>query len=221
MWVLGLVIMIGIFGGILSGRALHRRLGLVDSTARAIIEGDLSRRMPVGPKNDEFDQLAATLNQMLDHIDRLMSSLRHVSADIAHDLRSPLARLRAKLETALHADDPETQRTGIAGALERMDEILRLFSTMLRISEVEAGSLKQWFKPVALAPLIAEIAENYEAPAQESGHSLRLERADDVIVNGSEDLISQAISNLLENGLHHTPPGTAITLKYEKKFFFG
>lgn len=208
----GLVIVIGIVGGILSGRTLHRRLDLVDNTARAIIEGDLTRRMPIGSKDDEFDHLSATLNQMLDHIGRLMNSLRHVSADIAHDLRSPLARLRVKLETALHADDPEEQKAGIADALERLDEILGLFATMLRISEVEAGGVKQWFTPVALAPLIAEMVENYEAAAQESGHGLRFDPMDSLVVNGSEDLIGQAIANLIENGLHHTPPGTCITL---------
>lgn len=208
----GLVIVIGIVGGILSGRALHRRLDLVDNTARAIIEGDLTLRMPIGPHDDEFDHLAATLNRMLDHIGRLMSSLRHVSADIAHDLRSPLARLRAKLETALHTEDPEEQRAGIADALERMDEILNLFATMLRISEVEAGGLKQWFKPVALAPLVNEMVENYEAAAQESGHVLQIGHTEDCVVSGSEDLIGQAIANLIENGLNHSPPGTMINV---------
>ena len=144
----GVVIMIGVVGGILSGRALHRRLSLVHGTARAIIEGDLTRRMPVSPANDEFDQLSATLNQMLDHIGRLMASLRHVSADIAHDLRKPLSRLRAKLETALQVSEPALQNDAIADAIERMDEILGLFATMLRISEIESGGIRQWFKPV-------------------------------------------------------------------------
>lgn len=208
----GLVIVIGIVGGILSGRVLHRRLGLVDTTARAIIEGDLTHRMPIGPKDDEFDHLSATLNQMLDHIGRLMNSLRHVSADIAHDLRSPLARLRAKLEAALHADDPEEQKAGIAAALERMDEILGLFATILRISEVDAGGLKRGFGPVELAPLVAEMVETYEAAAQESGHALQIGCNQDCVVTGSEELIGQAVVNLIENGLNHTPPGTLVTV---------
>lgn len=208
----GLVIVIGIVGGILSGRTLHRRLGLVDNTARAIIEGDITRRMPIGPHDDEFDHLATTLNKMLDHIGRLMGSLRHVSADIAHDLRSPLARLRAKLEAALHTGDPEMQRAGIADALEKMDEILALFATMLRISEVEAGGLKQWFRPVTLGPLVAEMIDNYEATAQESGHVLQIGHAENCVVTGSEDLIGQAIVNLIENSLSHTPQGTIITV---------
>ncbi len=208
----GLVIVIGIVGGILSGRILHRRLGLVDTTARAIIEGDLTRRMPIGLKDDEFDHLSMTLNQMLDHIGRLMSSLRHVSADIAHDLRSPLARLRIKLEAALHTNDPEKQKVGIADALERMDEILTLFATMLRISEVEAGGLKKWFKPVALAPLVGEIVENYEAVAQQSGHGLQIGLTEDCMVTGSEDLIGQALANLIENSLSHSPSGTLVTI---------
>ncbi|MGD9810911.1 MAG: sensor histidine kinase [Sphingobium sp.] len=206
----GLVIVIGVLGGILSGRTLHRRLSLVDGTAQAIIKGDLTRRMPISAANDEFDQLSATLNQMLDHIGRLMASLRHVSADIAHDLRSPLTRLRAKLETALHSKEAEAQSEAIADALERMDEILNLFATMLRISEVEAGGIKQWFKPVALAPLIGEIVENYGPSAQDSGHRLEIGQLDDLTVKGSEDLIGQIIANLIENGLRHTPAGSRI-----------
>ena len=209
----GVVIMIGVVGGILSGRALHRRLSLVHGTARAIIEGDLTRRMPVSPANDEFDQLSATLNQMLDHIGRLMASLRHVSADIAHDLRKPLSRLRAKLETALQVSEPALQNDAIADAIERMDEILGLFATMLRISEIESGVPKQWFKPVTLAPLLTEIIENYQPVAQDSGHYLQLQITDEnAVINGSEDLLGQAIVNLIENGLQHTPPGTHIAL---------
>ena len=209
----GVVIMIGVVGGILSGRALHRRLSLVHGTARAIIEGDLTRRMPVSPANDEFDQLSATLNQMLDHIGRLMASLRHVSADIAHDLRKPLSRLRAKLETALQVSEPALQNDAIANAIERMDEILGLFATMLRISEIESGVPKQWFKPVTLAPLLTEIIENYQPVAQDSGHYLQLQITDEnAVINGSEDLLGQAIVNLIENGLQHTPPGTHIAL---------
>jgi len=209
----GVVIMIGVVGGILSGRALHRRLSLVHGTARAIIEGDLTRRMPVSPANDEFDQLSATLNQMLDHIGRLMASLRHVSADIAHDLRKPLSRLRAKLETALQVSEPALQNDAIADAIERMDEILGLFATMLRISEIESGGIRQWFKPVALAPLLTEIIENYQPVAQDSGHYLQLQITDEnAVINGSEDLLGQAIVNLIENGLQHTPPGTHIAL---------
>ena len=209
----GVVIMIGVVGGILSGRALHRRLSLVHGTARAIIEGDLTRRMPVSPANDEFDQLSATLNQMLDHIGRLMASLRHVSADIAHDLRKPLSRLRAKLETALQVSEPALQNDAIADAIERMDEILGLFATMLRISEIESGGIRQWFKPVALAPLLTEIIENYQPLAQDSGHYLQLQITDEnAVINGSEDLLGQAIVNLIENGLQHTPPGTHIAL---------
>lgn len=208
----GLVIVIGGIGGILSGRALHRRLNLVDETAQAIINGDLTRRMPIGTSNDEFDQLSATLNQMLDHIGRLMSSLRHVSADIAHDLRSPLTRLRAKLEAALHSPEQETQSEAIADALDRMDEILGLFATMLRISEVEAGGVKQWFRPVALAPLVSEIAESYGPAAQDSGHLLETGSLGNPVVNGSEDLIGQVIANLIENGLRHAPAGSRIVV---------
>ncbi|MEZ5656365.1 MAG: HAMP domain-containing sensor histidine kinase [Sphingobium sp.] len=206
----GSVIVIGVVGGVLSGRSLHRRLSLVDGTAQAIIKGDFTRRMPISNANDEFDQLSTTLNQMLDHIGRLMNSLRHVSADIAHDLRSPLTRLRAKLESALHSQEPETQSEAIADALDRMDEMLGLFATMLRIAEVEAGGVKQWFKPIALAPLVEEILDNYLPAAQDGGYRLETGLLEDVIVIGSEDLIGQLIANLIENCLSHTPQGSRI-----------
>jgi signal transduction histidine kinase len=214
----GLVIVIGVAGGILSGRALHRRLSMVDGTARAIMEGDLTSRMPLGPDNDEFDQLSTTLNQMLDHIGRLMDSLRHVSADIAHDLRSPLSRLRAKLETGLDAKSPAEQRKSIAEALTRMDEILSLFTTILRISEVEAGGLKQWFEPVSLGPLVTDIVEGYVPAAQDSDHQLELVRpASDARIKGNENLLGQVASNLIENALHHTPSGSRIEVSVTKK----
>jgi len=210
----GLVVIIGVAGGILLGRGLHRRLSQVGGTARAIMEGDLTRRMPLGPNNDEFDQLATTLNQMLDHIGRLMDSLRHVSADIAHDLRSPLSRLRVRLEAALDADSPGEQRQDIIEALARMDDILDLFATILRISEVEAGGLRRSFVPVSLVPLVSDVIEAYMPVAQETGHELEFARlAESPTIRGNENLIGQMVANLIENAIHHTPAGTQVNIR--------
>ena len=168
--------------------------------------------MPIRRRNDEFDHLSTTLNQMLDHIARLMNSLRHISADIAHDLRHPLARVRGKLERALHSEDAAEQRAAIVDALERMDDALDLFATILRISEVEAGGLKQWFKPVALAPLVVEITAEFETAALEGGQKLTVGHLAEATVHGSEELIGQALANLIENCLKHCPPGTSVGL---------
>ncbi|WP_159791540.1 sensor histidine kinase [Croceibacterium salegens] len=206
----GVVIIIGVVGAVLTGRVLQHRLAQVDGTARAIIAGDFSRRMPISSNCDEFDQLSHTLNRMLDHIERLMGSLRQVSADIAHDLRSPLCRLRARLEQALPETQDPAYRATIADALERIDDILALFATILRICEVEAGGVRRQFAAISMAPLIAEIVEDYLPSAQDGGHTLTTGALVETNVFGSRDLLAQATSNLIENALNHTPAGTRI-----------
>ena len=206
----GLMLAIEVTGGFLIGRSIHRRLGAVDATARAIIDGDVLRRMPIGPRDDEFDRLSATLNRMLDHIGRLMDSLRHVSDDIAHDLRTPLACLRATLETAADAREPADQRIGIATALGQVDGLIALFATILRISEVERGGVRSHFGPVRLDLLATDVVEAYAPAALDSGRTIEVETSPHILVRGDEALLGQAIANLLENAMKHTPPGTRV-----------
>jgi signal transduction histidine kinase len=208
----GLMVAIGVAGGFLIGASIHRRLSTVDDAARAIIDGNLARRMPIGPRDDEFDRLAGTLNLMLDHIGQLMDSLRHVSDDIAHDLRTPLARLRVRLEEASDSTDPEIQRKLIGEALIRMDSVMALFGTILRISEIEGGAVRSHFAPVRLDRLAQELIESYAPAALDSGRSIDAAVIEDVTVRGDEGLIGQAIVNLIENAIKHTPPGTRITV---------
>jgi signal transduction histidine kinase len=206
----GLMVGIGVAGGFLIGRSIHRRLGAVDATARAIIDGDLMRRMPIGSRDDEFARLAATLNRMLDHIGQLMDSLRHVSDDIAHDLRTPIARLRATLETAGDAADDTCRRNGIAEALGQVDGLIALFATILRISEVERGGVRSHFGRLRLDLIATDLVEAYAPAALDAGRSIEALVAPRVYVRGDEALLGQAIGNLLENAIKHTPAGTRI-----------
>ncbi len=213
---LGLMIAIGIGGGFLIGHSIHHRLSAVDAAARDIIDGDLSRRMPLGHRNDEFDRLASTLNRMLDHIGQLMDNLRHVSDDIAHDLRTPLARLRATLEAGSNSDDDGRRRSCINEALERVGGIINLFATILRISEVERGGVRHHFRSVALDVLATELAEDYAPAALDVGRSISVVADAGVAVQGDQTLLGQAIVNLLENSLKHTPAGACIRVVVAK-----
>lgn len=208
----GLMLTLAIGGGNWLGAAIRGRLGALDDAARAIIEGDMRRRMPVNPGGDEFDRLSRTLNLMLDRMAMLLDNLRHVSDDIAHDLRSPLMRLRGTLELAVNAGHEPVPRSVIEDAIGRVDEILTLFAAILRISELEAGAVRHHFTSLALDRLVADVAEAYAPAAEDCGHRLACAPMAPTRITGDRELIAQAVANLIDNALKHTPPGTRITL---------
>jgi signal transduction histidine kinase len=198
---------------VLLGAYLRKRLGRISATAQAIVAGDLSQRMPLSKRNDEFDRLAATLNAMLDRIAALMESLRQVSNDVAHDLRTPLSRLRTRLEIALsEIGDAQAPRCALQDALERTDELLALFSAILRISEVESQRLKESFERFDLSAEIEELCQSFAAPIEEGGRSLRWRVEPGLQLRGDCELIAQAVVNLLDNAQKHTPAGTRISV---------
>jgi signal transduction histidine kinase len=138
-----LVILLGVIGALILGGYLRRRLGRISGTAQAIVSGDLERRIPVSARRDEFDQLALALNTMLDRIAHLLDNLRQVSSDVAHDLRTPLARLRNQLTDTLDSGgDAAATRAALKRAIGQSDDLLALFAAILRISEVEGGALQ-------------------------------------------------------------------------------
>ena len=159
------------FGGALVlGGYLQRRLHAISRSAEAIIGGDIRTRVPVSNSHDEFDQVAATLNRMLDRIEGLLENLRQVSSDIAHDLRTPLARLRNSLERGLaDKEDANDAAAVLEDALQRVDEVLSLFAAILRIAEVESGETIRLFKPVDVSELVTGLVESYGAAIEESG----------------------------------------------------
>jgi signal transduction histidine kinase len=211
---LGIVLVLGIGGGLLLSMAFLRRVDMITQTADAIIEGDLSRRIERTGSGDDFDHLSATLNVMLDRISGLMENLRQVSNDIAHDLRTPLSRLRQDLEEAQKRDLTAADlKRVIEGAVAEADVLLETFSALLRIAQIEAGSRRSAFRPVDLSEVLRTVAEAYAPAVEESGRTLRAEITPDVQVTGDRGLLSQLFVNLVENALHHTPPGTTIALR--------
>lgn len=207
--VFGLIALIGIGGGFLMSAMIRRRLDAITDTAEAIIGGDLARRVTVGARSDEFDRLSATLNRMLDRIDGLMANLRQVSSDVAHDLRTPLTRLRQKLEVGMSRQDVASLRGAINEAIDRTDDLLELFTAILSISEVEAGSALN-ARRFDLSLLVSDIAESYLPAAEDAQRTLRHSLASGLAIDGQRELVAQLLVNLLDNALRHTPPMSAI-----------
>ncbi len=200
-------------GALVLGGYLRRRIERISGTARAVAAGDLGRRVPIGPKGDEFDRLAGYLNAMLDRIQQLMDNLRQVSSDVAHDLRTPLGRLRSGLESAIDGPrDLEAQRAGLKEALHQSDALLSLFGGILRISEIEGGAIARGFGPVDLSALLHDLCESYTPAIADGGRSLDCRIGPGMELDGDPELIAQAIINLLDNAQRHTPPGTRIAL---------
>jgi signal transduction histidine kinase len=215
---LGIVLVLGIGGGLLLSAAFLRRVDMITRTADAIIDGDLSRRIERTGSGDDFDHLSATLNAMLDRIAGLMENLRQVSSDIAHDLRTPLSRLRQDLEEAQKRELTAADlKRVIEGAVAEADLLLETFSALLRIAQIEAGTRRAAFRPVDLSDVLRTVVEAYAPAVEESGRTLRTEIADGVQVNGDRGLLSQLFVNLVENALHHTPEGTTITLRLSRE----
>lgn len=207
-----LIIAIVVAGTVLFVSLVSRRIGEVRETAHAIIDGDMQRRLPVDPVGDAFAEQAAAFNRMLDRIATLMAEISNVSNDIAHDMRTPLARLRSRL--ALIAQRPEAAalEEEIEETIAQCDALLVMFTSALRIAEVEGGDRRAGFAPLDLGQLVTEFGEMMEPVAAESGHRLVLTRCDKVRVEGDRQLLSQALINLVENALRHTPAGTTIEL---------
>ena len=213
----GAMLIMGAGGGVLLTRMLRRKLEGINQTATAIIGGDLAKRMPIDGSNSEFDRLALTLNQMLDRIGDLMENLRQVSGDIAHDMRSPLNRLRQKLEASL-ADNVtvQEQHQAVEEALVQADAVMELFAALLGISEIEGNGRKSRFGPLLLDTVVIEICEAYQPAVEDAGFLMTCEIEPGCCVAGNRHLLGQAMTNLLDNCLRHTSSGTAIAVQLLK-----
>lgn len=212
-----LAVTLGVIGGLFMSTLYLRRVDALDRTASVIFDGDMSRRMPVRGTGDEFDRLAASLNRMLDRISALMDNLRQVSTDVAHDLRTPLSRLRQRLEDFGKTDLTQAQRAALDGAVSEADRILSIFTALLQIAQVEGGSMRKRFEAVDLAALVTEVGEIYQAVAEGAGHTLAIHAAPDAIVRGNRELLLQLLVNLVENAITHTPAGTEVAVSVERR----
>jgi signal transduction histidine kinase len=197
--------------GFLAARQLEKRLRAVSDAAGAVANGDLSRRLPESGSGDEFDRLSATTNTVLARVEALVEGLQATTSSIAHDLRSPLFRLRQSLEAALaRPREAESDAATLETALAELDDVLATFSALLRIARAEAGLAGAGFAEVDLSELVGRVAETYEAVAEEAGQSLQARIAPGQTVRGDPDLLRQALANLIENALTHGGAGVAV-----------
>ncbi|HYZ64775.1 MAG TPA: ATP-binding protein [Acetobacteraceae bacterium] len=213
-WALLLIGVLSLGGALVVQHLFNRMLSHVSETAAAISAGELSRRVRLSGRGDEFDRLAATINDMLDRISRLMDGVRQVSNAIAHDLRTPITRARARLEdAAAHAESPAELRGAIERAVADLDGVTAVFQALLRISEIEAGARRSAFTALDARPLLEDLGELYGAVAEDNGVRLELQVERELPVRGDRELIQQAVANLLDNAVKFSPQGGTIRLQ--------
>lgn len=208
------------FGAWLIRRAVERRIEGINRTATAIVQGDLARRVPMRDADDEFDQLVATINRMLDQIQQLIEGVRNVSNTIAHDLRTPLAETRARLEGLLRQPAgpnalDAASLDGIAAAIADIDRLIGVFNALLRLAELDTGLRRASFAQVDVAALLDDAAELYGPIAEAKGLSLESHAEAGLALNGDRQLLAQAIGNLLDNAVKYTPASGSIRLRAE------
>lgn len=212
-WSLVLTLGLGGLGGVLISRSMMQRVEAINRTTTKIMGGSLQERVRLHNTGDEFDQLARNLNAMLDQIEQLMTGMRQVGESIAHDLRTPLTRLRSRLELALIEEhDKEGYRATLQETIAEADQLLATFTALLSIAQAESGTLREAFEPVRLGELAEMLGDLYGAVAEETGLHLEVDRKADATVSGNRQLLSQALANLLDNAVKYTPEGGRITL---------
>jgi len=217
LWGAGLMIVLGLVGGLLISHNFLKRLELINRTSRQIMGGDLSLRVPVTRAGDEFDDLSLHLNRMLDRIERLLHGMREVSDNVAHDLRSPLNRLRNRLELAAMRQpaDSETARDFDA-AVQETDRLIGTFNALLLIAEAEAGSVRETMHNLSLGDVIEGVGELYGPLAEEKQLRFVVKKAPDAgLIRGNLNLVSQALANLVDKAIKYTPPGGTVVVSLE------
>jgi len=202
------VLLLGLAGGLLIGRGVARRAAAMEAALAAVQGGDLDRRLAVRRGGDEFDRLAVRINATLDRLQALMVALRGVTDDIAHDLRTPLTRLRQRLDAAAAAPSGEA----IAAAQQEADALLDIFAALLRIAQVESGTQRAGFTRVDLSAIAQSVAEVYAPAAEERGQTLTVDTAPRVSITGDPALLTQMLANLVENAVRHGRAGGRVAL---------
>jgi signal transduction histidine kinase len=193
----------GLLGGILASRVLLKRVEAISDTSRRIMAGDLSQRIVPAGRGDELDDLAASLNAMLERIEQLMAGLREVSDNIAHDLKTPLNRLRARAEAALRDSGEAKAREGLERVIEDADDIIRTFNALLLIARLEAGAVAETFATFDLAAAVRDVAELYEPVAEDQRLAIEVTAEMAPVVTANRELIGQAVANLIDNALKY------------------
>ena len=205
LWSFGLLSALGVGAGILISRGMLARIEAVTETSRKIMAGDLSRRIALSGSGDELDRLAESLNAMLARIEELLLALREVSDNIAHDLKTPLNRLRNRAEAALRGTDgASSYRDGLAKVIEEADELIKTFNSLLLIARLEGGAIAESMAPVDPAAIIGDVAELYEPAAEEAGLILAVSTQPGLTLVANRELVSQAVANLVDNAIKYS-----------------
>lgn len=210
-WGLSLTMGLSLAGGLLMALSAQRRIAQLNRTTRQIIAGDLSQRVPLSGSQDEHEDLARNVNAMLDQIEHLLTGIRHVGDSIAHDLRGPLTRLRTRLESL--SDQAEPSKAQLEECLAQADALLDTFNALLRIARVESGAYRSAFASVDLSQIVLDVAELYQAAAEEKHIALTCEIVEHAHVFGDRELLAQALTNLLDNAIKYTPANGSIDLR--------
>ncbi len=211
-WGIVLTFLLAAGGGAAAVVGFLKRIEDINRTTRSIMAGDLSMRVPERGSADEMDRLAANLNSMLDRIQVLMESVKRVSDDIAHDLRTPLSRLRQQLESARRMHGA-TRESVIDQSIAELDAILETFAALLRIAQIESGARRAAFGDVRLEEIIVSVAEAYGAVAEDRGQRLSVATCPMTPVHGDRELLTQMLANLVENAIRHCAAGASIEIR--------
>lgn len=201
----GLLSLLGVGAGVLISRSVLSRIEAVTETSRKIMAGDLSRRIALTGSGDELDRIAESLNAMLARIEELLLALREVSDNIAHDLKTPLNRLRNRAEAALRSDEGSgAYRDGLAKTIEEADELIKTFNSLLLIARLEGGAIAESMAPLDPAAIIGDIAELYEPAAEEAGLALAVSAQPGLSIVANREMVSQAVANLVDNAIKYS-----------------
>lgn len=214
-WASGIIVILACGGGAFFAARAQRRLDGIERAMSDVSAGDLARRIPLEGNGDDIDVVATQMNQALDRLSALVEGMRQVSADIAHDLKTPLNRLKMTVEQAIEQGGRgEDVQPLLIDAREESDRINATFEALLRISQIEAGARKARFRPVDISDIMASVAEIYSGVAEDNGQQLDFTTrpASPCMVNGDRELLTQLFVNLVENAINHCPPMTRITL---------
>ncbi|MGJ8534806.1 MAG: sensor histidine kinase [Alphaproteobacteria bacterium] len=204
-----LLVVLGLISWVFVSSRVLKRIDAVSNTTQSIISGDLSRRLIVTGSGDEFDRLALSLNAMLGRIEELMHGLKEVSDNIAHDLKTPLTRLRSRVESALAENgESETYREALEMTIDEADQLIKTFNALLLIARVEAKAPGEVMADLNLSQIVEDVAELYEPMVEEQGMVFVVNTPKRAPVHGNRELISQALANLLDNALKYAPPAT-------------
>jgi signal transduction histidine kinase len=209
-WSIAVVVVLGLAGGFFVTRRVLKRVDAMTETTQTIMRGDLTERLPISGTNDELDRLAGNLNAMLDRIEALMRGLKEVSDNIAHDLKTPLTRMRNRCEEALRMAEDESQYRGaLQNAIEESDALIRTFNALLLIARAESGQAREGMTEFDAAEIARGVGELYEPLADDKGLVLKVEAPAAAPVRGNRELVSQALANLVDNAIKYAAPNGA------------